>query len=130
MFRHSKLSGSRLLLCCSGNKNTAGRKGLCVCFKHELSLLERTVNNEVDIRDIELQTDAGSHCPSFPPRGEATLGQMADCRTTNNSRDYYRKKSMFTCRYTEYVDARARVYVCLYTTHTHIRTYVCALVFH
>lgn len=55
-----------------------GGKVVCVCFKHELALLERMVNNEVDISDIELQTDIGSHCPSFPPRREAALGLMAE----------------------------------------------------
>lgn len=32
---------------------------MCVYFKHEVCVTERTVNSQLDISDIELQTSAG-----------------------------------------------------------------------
>lgn len=41
--------------------SAAGRKDVCVYFKHEVCVTERTVNSQLDISDIELQTSAGLH---------------------------------------------------------------------
>lgn len=43
-----------------------------------MSVRERTVNSEVDINDIVLQTDAGLHSVSFPRAREGTLNRVQE----------------------------------------------------
>lgn len=55
-----------------------GGKDVCVYFKHEVSVRERTVNSEVDINDIVLQTNAGLHSVSFPRAREGPLNRVQE----------------------------------------------------